>query len=512
MGGFFGVVSSTNCVTDLFFGTDYHSHLGTRRGGLATFDDGRYTRFIHSIENSPFRTKFEDDVSRLSGRMGIGVISDNEDQPLIVRSHLGTYAIVTVGKIANADALAEEAWGGRHVHFAEMGGGEINPTEVTAALIDEGSTFAEGIALAQERIEGSCSMLVLTEGGIYAARDALGRTPIVIGRKDGALAATMETCAFPNLDYEIERWLGPGEIVQITPDGLVDVKPAGEHMQICSFLWIYYGYPASSYEGRNVEEIRNRCGAALARRDDVEVDLVAGIPDSGIAHAVGYAAEAGLPYRRPFVKYTPTWPRSFMPQDQTQRDLVAKMKLIPVPALLEGKRMLFCEDSIVRGTQLQDTIQRLYEAGAKEVHMRPACPPLLYICKYLNFSQSRSELDLAARRGALEVEASCAEHLDDFADPDSDRHEAMVGAIAKRLGLTTLRYQRLDDMLEAIGLDESKLCTYCWDGAEGCGSSESKDAEFALEPIGVRPNSATPRTVRGQTKFHRPSPSKPPAM
>lgn len=466
MGGFFGVVSKGDCVTDLFFGTDYHSHLGTRRGGIATLDEGRFTRFIHSIENAPFRTKFEDDVVRLSGSMGIGVISDNEDQPVIVRSRLGTYAIVTVGRIANAEALAQEAACRRHVHFAEMGAGAINPTEVVAALLNEGPDFAHGIARAQEAIEGSCSMLLLTEAGIYAARDALGRTPVVIGRKKGAFSATLESCAFANLDYEIERFLGPGEIVQITPSGLVDVKPAGEEMQICSFLWIYYGYPASTYEGRNVEEVRNRCGAALARRDDVEVDLVAGIPDSGIAHAVGYAAEAGLPYRRPFVKYTPTWPRSFMPQVQTQRDLVAKMKLIPVPALVEGKRLLFCEDSIVRGTQLKDTIRRLYEAGASEVHMRPACPPLLHKCRFLNFSQSRSELDLAARRGAAEVDVDHAAHLAEFADPGSERHRAMVASIARRLGLTSLRYQRLDDMVQAIGLPKEKLCTYCWDGCE----------------------------------------------
>jgi amidophosphoribosyltransferase len=327
MGGFCGVVSKGDCVIDLFFGTDYHSHLGTRRGGLATYDDGRFTRFIHSIENAPFRTKFESDVERLSGTMGIGVISDNEDQPLVVRSHLGTYAIVTVGRIANAQALANDVSGRGRRHFAEMGGGEVNPTEVVVSLIDQGRDFAEGIAIAQDVIEGSCSMLLLTEHGIYAARDALGRTPIVIGRKEGAHAAMFESCAFPNLDYEVERWLGPGEIVLMTADGIQEIKPAGEDMQICTFLWVYYGYPASAYEGRNVEEIRNKCGAALARRDDVEVDMVAGIPDSGIAHAVGYAAEAKLPYRRPFVKYTPTWPRSFMPQDQRQRDLVARMKL-----------------------------------------------------------------------------------------------------------------------------------------------------------------------------------------
>ena len=476
MGGFCGVVSKDDCVTDLFFGTDYHSHLGTRRGGLATWDAGRFTRFIHSIENAPFRTKFETDVGRLSGTMGIGVISDNEDQPLVVRSHLGTYAIVTVGRVANAQTLAHDVSGRGRRHFAEMGGGEVNPTEVVVSLIDQGRDFAEGIAIAQDVIEGSCSMLLLTEQGIYAARDALGRTPIVIGRKDGARAAMFESCAFPNLEYEVERWLGPGEIVRIEVDGVTDVKPPNEEMQICSFLWIYYGYPASDYEGRNVEEIRNRCGAALARRDDVEVDMVAGIPDSGIAHAVGYAAEAGLPYRRPFVKYTPTWPRSFMPQDQRQRDLVARMKLIPVPALVKGNRMLFCEDSIVRGTQLQDTVRRLFAAGAREVHMRPACPPLVHGCKFLNFSQSRSDLDLAALRAVAELEDAHDAHLDEYADPDSDRQHAMVEVIGKRLGLTSLRYQRLDDMVEAIGLPKERLCTYCWDGAEGCGSCPANES------------------------------------
>ena len=482
MGGFFGVVAQDDCVMDLFYGTDYHSHLGTRRGGLATWKDGRFTRFIHNIENAPFRTKFEDDVSRLNGPMGIGVISDHDDQPVIVRSHLGSYGVVMVGKIANAEQLASEAFHKNGTHFAEMALGEVNPTELTASLIARGSSFEEGIEIALTSIEGSCSMMVLTEQGIYCARDQLGRTPIVLGKKDGAYCATMETCAFPNLDYEVDRFLGPGEVVLLTPDGVVEKRPPGDEMQICSFLWVYYGYPASAYEGKNVEHIRNRCGAALARRDDVEVDVVAGIPDSGIAHAVGYASESGVPYRRPFVKYTPTWPRSFMPQDQTQRDLVARMKLIPVPALVEDKRMLFCEDSIVRGTQLKDTVKRLFEAGAKEVHMRPACPPLAFGCKFLNFSQSRSDLDLAARRAIKMLEGDDGVKLDTYADCETDEHAAMVKTIGDMLGLTTLRYQRLDDLVDAIGLPQEKLCTFCWNGQEGCPAKAEATPEKVAAP------------------------------
>ena len=465
MGGFFGVAANDDCVMDLFYGTDYHSHLGTRRGGLATLNSDGFTRFIHNIENAQFRSKFEDDVAKLCGRTGIGVISDYEDQPLIIGSHLGTYAIVTVGKIANADELARNAFDNK-THFSEMTGGDINPTELVATLINQEATFADGIRAAQEAIEGSCSMLLLTADGVYAARDRLGRTPVILVQKPGARAVTLETCALPNLDYEVDRDLAPGEVVLITADGVEQKKPGLDRMQICSFLWVYYGYPASTYEGINTEDVRNRCGAALARNDDVEVDIVAGVPDSGTAHAIGYANEARVAYRRPFVKYTPTWPRSFMPQDQSQRDLVARMKLVPIKELISQQRLLFCEDSIVRGTQLKDTVQRLYDYGAREVHMRPACPPLVYGCKFLNFSRSRSELDLAGRRAIKELEGEDGKDLAEYANSCSEKHCAMVERIRRRLNLTTLKYQKLDDLVASIGLPKEKLCTYCWDGAK----------------------------------------------
>jgi len=464
MGGFFGVVSKTDCVEDLFYGTDYHSHLGTMRGGMAVRNGEDITRFIHDITNSQFRSKFESDLPNLKGTRGIGVISDYEDQPLIISSHLGTYAIVTVGVVKNAEALARKAFSKRTTHFSEMSGGEINPTEIVATLINEGATFEDGIASAQAQIEGSCSILLLTGKGIYAARDRMGRTPVVVGRRENACAATFETCAFPNLGFEAVRDLGPGEIALLDEDGIRQVREPGDRMRICAFLWVYYGYPASDYEGINVEATRNRCGAALARKDDVPVDIVAGIPDSGTAHAIGYANERGLPFRRPFVKYTPTWPRSFMPQNQGVRELVARMKLIPVKELIRDRRLLFCEDSIVRGTQLQDTIQRLYDAGAKEVHMRPACPPLVYGCKYLNFSRSRSELDLAARKAIKELEGEEEKDLSEYACPGSGKYCAMIERIRRRLRLTTLKYQDLDDLVAAIGLPKEKLCTYCWDG------------------------------------------------
>jgi len=464
MGGLFGVVSKDDCVSDLFYGTDYHSHLGTRRGGLAVRNAPNIARSIHDITNAQFRSKFEDEIPGMHGSRGIGVISDYEDQPLIIQSHLGRYAIVTVGVIKNLESLARQALK-RSTHFSEMSGSEVNPTELVATFIDREKTFEDGIQRAQEAVDGSCSLLLLTDHGIYAARDKLGRTPIVIGKKDGAYAATLETCAFPNLDFDVTQYLGPGEVVLITEAGVETKKPPGDRLQICSFLWVYYGYPASHYEGINVEAVRNRCGSFLARRDNVTIDAVAGIPDSGTAHAIGYANEAKIPYRRPFVKYTPTWPRSFMPQDQDVRDLVAKMKLIPVRELIEGKRLLFCEDSIVRGTQLKDTIQRLYDCGAKEVHMRPACPPLIYGCRFLNFSRSRSELDLAGRRAIHELQGESLEHMDEYARPGSEKNLAMVEQVRKRLRLTTLRYQRLDDLVAAIGLPKEKLCTYCWDGA-----------------------------------------------
>ena len=464
MGGFFGVASTADCVADVFYGTDYHSHLGTRRGGMVTVGDAGFKRNIHDISNSPFRTKFEDELPKHQGHLGVGIISDYEDQPLLIRSHHGVYALATVGRVNNLEALVGEALATRGTHLSEYKGSEYNPTEVVATLVNRQETLVEGLRWAQRRVQGSCSMLLLTPDALYAARDRLGRTPVVVGRRHGAYAVAMESSALPNLGYESVRDLGPGEIVRVTPDGVETVAPPGERMQICAFLWIYYGYPASTYEGINTEAARNRCGGALARRDDVEVDCVAGIPDSGIGHAIGYAAEKGVPYRRPFVKYTPTWPRSFMPQEQRVRDLVARMKLIPIRDLIEGRRLLFCEDSIVRGTQLRDIIVRVFDHGAREVHMRPACPPLVHGCRFLNFSRSRSEMDLAARRAVKHIEGDANSHLDEFADPDTPRHAAMVEHIRAQLGLTTLRYQRLEDMVEAIGLPRDRVCTFCWNG------------------------------------------------
>jgi amidophosphoribosyltransferase len=464
MGGLFGVMSREDCVSDLFYGTDYHSHLGTKRGGLAVRNAEGFTRFIHDISNAQFRSKFEDDITKMHGTSGIGVISDHEDQPLIIGSHLGVYAIVTVGVVRNLESLVKKAFKRKTPHFTEMNRGEINPTELVASLINQESTFEDGIRNAQAAIQGSCSLLLLTQKGIYAARDLLGRTPVIIGNKKGATAVTMETCAFPNLGFETDCFLGPGEIVRITEDEIEQLAPPGDRMQICGFLWVYYGYPASSYEGINVEATRNRCGSFLAKRDDTEVDLVAGIPDSGTAHAIGYANEAGIPFRRPFVKYTPTWPRSFMPPSQEVRDLVARMKLIPIKEFIHDKKLLFCEDSIVRGTQLKETIARLYECGAVEVHMRPACPPLIYSCEFLNFSRSRSALDLAGRRAIKELGDNVENPSPDYSQPGSEKYCAMVERVRQRLNLTTLRYQRLADLVEAIGLPKGKVCTYCWDG------------------------------------------------
>jgi amidophosphoribosyltransferase len=464
MGGLFGVVGRGEIIEDLFYGTDYHSHLGTKRGGLAAGNGGTIVRYIHNIENAQFRSKFGDDVGKLHGARGIGVISDYEDQPLLIRSHLGNYAIATVGVIKNIDDLVERAFRGKCLHFSEMRGGEINPTELVAAMINREDTFEDGIRAVWEFIEGSSSILILTDDGVLAARDKLGRTPLILGKNPGSFAASMETCAFPNLGFEIDRDLGPGEIVKLTPEGSETLVRPGPTLQICSFLWVYYGYPASSYEGTNVETVRNRCGALLARNDNVPIDLVAGIPDSGIGHGLGYAAEAGIPFRRPFVKYTPTWARSFMPQHQAIRDQVARMKLIPIREIIQGRKLLFCEDSIVRGTQLRDTIKRLYESGAVEVHMRPACPPLTYGCKFLNFSRSRSELDLAARRAIGALEGPDFRDFAEYTRAGTPKYEAMVEWISRTLGLTTLRYQRLEDLVEAIGLPKERLCTYCWDG------------------------------------------------
>lgn len=468
MGGFFGVASKSDCVFDLFFGTDYHSHLGTRRAGMVTYDKEKgFDRAIHNIENSPFRTKFDRDANSMKGNLGIGCISDYEPQPLLIRSHHGTYAITTVGKINNADAIADKLLQSSHSHFFEMSGGLINATELVATMINQKENFIEGIQYAQELIDGSLTMLIMTPKGIYAARDRLGRTPVAIGRKDDAYCAAFESFAYLNLGYSDYKELGPGEIVVITPEGARTLVQPGKDMKICTFLWIYYGYPSSSYEGINVEQMRYRCGAKLAKRDTVRPDTVAGVPDSGTAHAVGYANESGIPFSRPFIKYTPTWPRSFMPTIQTQRNLIAKMKLIPVHDLIHGKRLLLIDDSIVRGTQMRGTTQFLYQSGAKEVHIRPACPPLLYGCKYLNFSRSSSEMDLITRQVIRDMEGDDRfARLDAYSNPETAEYQEMVRHIGERLDFTSLRYHRLDDMIESVGLDRSKLCTYCWDGRE----------------------------------------------
>lgn len=468
MGGFFGVASKEDCMFDLFFGTDYHSHLGTRRAGMAVYDPEKgFDRAIHNIENSPFRTKFDKDVSSMKGHIGIGCISDYEPQPLIVRSHHGTYAIVTVGKINNTEKIVEQLFRGGHSHFLEMSGGDVNATEVVASVINQKENLIEGIQYAQEVIDGSMTMLIMTPKGILAARDKLGRTPVAIGKKDGAYCVSFESFAYLNLGYTQERELGPGEIAVITAEGIKTLAQPGKEMKICTFLWVYYGYPSSSYEGVSVEEMRYRCGAMLARRDDAHPDTVAGVPDSGTAHAIGYANESGIPFSRPFIKYTPTWPRSFMPTIQSQRNLIAKMKLIPVHELIQNRSLLLIDDSIVRGTQLRETTEFLYQSGAREVHVRPACPPLLYGCKYLNFSRSTSVMDLITRQVIKEMEGTEEPaNLAKYADPESGEYNTMLEYIGKKLNFTSLRYHRLDDMIESVGIDKSKLCTYCWDGQE----------------------------------------------
>ncbi|MCR5397998.1 MAG: amidophosphoribosyltransferase [Lachnospiraceae bacterium] len=468
MGGFFAVASKEDCVFDLFFGTDYHSHLGTRRAGMAVYGKKGFDRAIHNIENSPFRTKFENDFHDMEGNIGIGCISDYEPQPLIVRSHHGTFAISTVGKINNTEALVNDVFGKGNTHFLEMSGGDINATELVAALINQRDNIVEGIQYAQSVIEGSMTILLLTSKGIYAARDALGRTPVVLGKKDGAYCASFESFAYLNLGYEPLRELGPGEIVVITPEAVVTMAKPGTKMKICTFLWVYYGYPSSSYEGISVEKMRYNCGALLARRDNVHPDNVAGVPDSGTAHAVGYANESGIPFSRPFIKYTPTWPRSFMPTIQSKRNLIAKMKLIPVHDLIKDKSLLLIDDSIVRGTQLRETTEFLYKSGAKEVHIRPACPPLVFGCKFINFSRSTSDMDLITRRviAKFEGENVGADVLSDYANPDSERYARMNEEIRKELNFTTLRYHRLDDLIESVGIDKDKLCTFCWNGVE----------------------------------------------
>ena len=469
MGGFFGVASKEACNLDLFYGTDYHSHLGTRRGGMATYGSDGWKRAIHNIENSPFRTKFEKDVDTMKGNIGIGCISDYDPQPILIQSHLGCFGITTVGKINNADQLIRNLYENGHTHFQSMTNGQINSTELVAALICKKDSFVEGIRYVQSVVEGSMTLLLLTENGIYAARDLLGRTPVVIGKKENAYCVSFESFAYINLGYTDYKELGPGEIVYVTPESVETVSPACEKMRICSFLWVYYGYPTSSYEGVGVEEMRYNCGKLLAQRDDhsIDVDIVAGVPDSGIAHAIGYANESGIPYARPFIKYTPTWPRSFMPTTQSQRNLIARMKLIPVHSLIEDRSLLLIDDSIVRGTQLRETTEFLYQSGAKEVYVRPACPPLLYGCKYLNFSRSKSDLDLITRRIIREWEGdNDVNVLGEYADPNSDRYAAMLEEIRKRQNFTSLRYHRLDDLIKSIGIDACQVCTYCFNGVE----------------------------------------------
>ena len=466
------MASRRDCVLDLFFGVDYHSHLGTRRAGMTVHGGNGFNRAIHNIENSPFRTKFEHDIEEFEGNLGIGCISDNEAQPLLVNSHLGSFAITTVGRINNLEALKALCFNKGTSHFLEMSSGEINPTELIAALINHKQSIVEGLSYVQDMVEGSMSILVMTKEGIYAARDRLGRTPVILGHKDDGYCITFESSAFLNLGYRHYRDLGPGEIDFVTPEWVEVVKQPGEEMKICSFLWVYYGYPTSTYEGINVECMRNRCGDLLAKhdmREDLHIDSVAGVPDSGTAHAVGYSNSSKIPFARPFIKYTPTWPRSFMPTSQKQRNMIAKMKLIPVQELIEGKSLLLIDDSIVRGTQLGETTQFLYDSGAKEVHVRPACPPIMFGCKYLNFSRSSSEMDLITRRVIADLEEGhevTQEILEEYADPNSERYANMCEEIRRRSNFTTLRFHRLDDMVESIGLPKCKLCTYCFDGKE----------------------------------------------
>lgn len=468
MGGFFGVASKQDCVFDLFFGIDYHSHLGTRRGGMAVYGENGINRAIHNIENAPFRTKFDKDVNEMKGWYGIGCISDYEPQPLMIRSHHGTYAITTVGKINNSERLIQQLFDSGHSHFMEQSGGEINATELVAALINQKENLIEGIRYAQESVEGSLSLILMNQAGLYAARDKYGRTPVVVGKKEGAFCVSFENFAYHNLGYGDYKELGPGEIVLVTENDCVSLCEPGKEMKICTFLWVYYGYPASSYEGMNVEQMRYHCGRKMALRDDVKPDIVAGVPDSGVPHAIGYANESGIPFTRPFIKYTPTWPRSFMPTIQSKRDLIAKMKLLAVKDLIWDKRMILIDDSIVRGTQLRETVEFLYQSGATEVHVRPACPPILYGCKYLNFSRSTSDMDLFSRRviDKLENGNVTEEILAEYADPNSEKYERMVEEMRKEQGFTSLRFNRLDDMLDATGVDKCKLCTYCWNGKE----------------------------------------------
>lgn len=465
MGGFFGTVAKSACCADLYYGTDYNSHLGTRRGGMVTYDDELgFRRSIHNLESTYFRTKFEGELDKFTGNSGIGVISDTDPQPIIFNSHLGRFAIVTVAKIANIAELEKQLLDRNH-HFAELSSGATNPTELIALLITEGKNFVEGIENVYRSVKGSCSMLILTENGIIAARDRLGRTPIVVGRKEGAFAVSSESSSFPNLDYEIDRYVGPGEILHITADGITQLRAHEEDMQICAFLWVYYGFPTSCYENRNVEEVRFNSGLEMGKTDESEVDCVCGIPDSGVGMALGYAEGKGVPYHRAICKYTPTWPRSFTPSRQSMRSLVAKMKLIPNRAMLEGKRLLFCDDSIVRGTQLNDNVRVLFDYGAREVHMRIACPPLIYSCPFVGFTASKSDMELITRRIIKELEGDANKNLDKYATTDSPEYKRLVEEIRRRFGLTSLRFNTIETLIRAIGLPKCKVCTHCFDGS-----------------------------------------------
>lgn len=467
MSGFFGVTAKKDCVFDVFFGTDYHSHLGTRRGGMAILGESGFTRAIHNIENSPFRTKFDGEVNTMKGNSGIGCISDYEPQPLVVRSHHGTFAITTVSKINNTKEIIDQIFSSNHSHFLEMSGGDINSTELVAALINQKENLIEGIKYALDTIDGSLTLLLLNEKGIYCARDKYGRTPLVIGSKKDAYCASFESFAYLNLGYTDYKELGPGEIVIMTSDGVETLVKPGNKMRICTFLWVYYGYPSSSYEGISVERMRYNCGSFMAKRDTVKPDIVAGVPDSGIAHAIGYSNESGIPFSRPFIKYTPTWPRSFMPTIQSKRNLIAKMKLIAVHDLIVGKKLMLVDDSIVRGTQMRETTSFLYQSGAKEVHIRSACPPLVYGCKYLNFSRSTSEMDLITRRVIEQLEGNVTDEiLKLYTNPDTEQYQNMVEEIRKQLNFTSLQFNRLDDLISAVGIEPCKLCTYCWNGKE----------------------------------------------
>ncbi len=474
MGGFFGTISRQKCVNDLFYGTDYNSHMGTRKGGLATYDpELGFMRSIHNLQNSYFRSKFEDELDKFKGNAGIGVISDTDAQPLVISSHLGRFAIVTVAKVNNIKEL-EQNMLSRNMHLAELSSGTTNQTELIALLIIQGKTFTEGIENVYRNIKGSCSMLLLTEDGIIAARDRLGRTPVVIGKKDGAYAVTSETCSFPNLDFETERDLGPGEIVRLYPDRVEQLRKPEKNMQICSFLWVYYGFPTSGYEGRNVEEVRFISGYKMGRQDTSEVDCICGIPDSGVGQALGYAEGKGVPYHRAITKYTPTWPRSFTPSNQERRSLVAKMKLIPNRAMLEGKRIIFCDDSIVRGTQLKDNVDILYDYGAKEVHMRIGCPPLIYGCPFIGFSASKTDLELISRRIIGEFEGDPDRNLEKYAETGSPEYCRLVEAIRAKFGMTSLKFNTLETLVEAIGLPKCQICTHCFDGSS-CFAPEEKE-------------------------------------